>query len=410
MYWSDIFSLSRNAIKSNKLRAYLTIAIIAVGITALISILTVIEVLKWNIYNNLNGMGANTFTIMSNKKMGKKSNENKQTNIQVISLLDAKKFTESYELNSVISTSFLAENGATVSYANIKTSPNVIVMATDDKYSKVSGSNFIAGRNFSNNDLTSNSNQCVLGFGIAKKLFYKAENAENKLIKINNITYHVIGVLESKGASLINRMDNMTLVSIGNATKIWGFGNKSCVISVKLDGLKNMNFAMGEAEGLMRSIKNIEVGKENNFVVSKNDELANTLISNIKYVTISASVIGFITLLGAAIGLMNIMLVSVAERTREIGLIKSVGATNEIIKKQFLLEAIWISIIGGAIGIVLGILMGNVLSLLFGSPFVIPWVWILAGLFICIIVGLGAGIYPAIKASKLNPIDSLRYE
>lgn len=185
---------------------------------------------------------------------------------------------------------------------------------------------------------------------------------------------------------------------------------KSCVVSILLDKMKNIDFAMGEAEGLMRSIRKLKVAQENNFVINKNDELANTLISNIKYVTLSASVIGFITLLGAAIGLMNIMLVSVAERTREIGLAKSVGATNIVILRQFLMEAIIISLIGGFLGIVIGILMGNGLSLIFGSPMIIPWLWIFTGFLICIVVGLVAGIYPALKASRLNPIESLRYE
>ena len=150
--------------------------------------------------------------------------------------------------------------------------------------------------------------------------------------------------------------------------------------------------------------------EENNFAINKNDEIANSLIENLSFVALAASLIGFITLLGAAIGLMNIMLVSVAERTREIGLSKAVGATDETIRRQFLIESVIISLTGGLIGIVVGILIGNLLSLAFGSAFIIPWLWIAIGLSICVVVGLLAGIYPALKAARLNPINALRYE
>jgi putative ABC transport system permease protein len=409
MRWTDIFLLSRNAIKGNRLRSNLTIAIIAVGITALISILTVIEVLKWNIYNNLSGMGANTFTIMS-KRGGSGKKNNPQEPKQVITLEQALHFKNNYRFPSVVSVSFLADHGAILKYKTKKTSPNVMVMCSDEDYLKVSGTNMLAGRNFNAREVIGNANTCLLGYGIAKKLFSNPTKAENSIIQVGSIPYRVLGVMESKGASFINRMDNMVIVPLMNGAKNYAMTDKSCVVSILLDKMKNIDFAMGEAEGLMRSIRKLKVAKENNFVINKNDELANTLISNIKYVTLSASVIGFITLLGAAIGLMNIMLVSVAERTREIGLAKSVGATNIVILRQFLMEAIIISLIGGFLGIVIGILMGNGLSLIFGSPMIIPWLWILTGFLICIVVGLVAGIYPAIKASRLNPIESLRYE
>ncbi|MCC7029311.1 MAG: ABC transporter permease [Chitinophagaceae bacterium] len=409
MKWFDILRLSQSAIRGNRLRSNLTIAIIAVGIMALISILTVIEVLKWNIYNNLSGMGANTFTIMSQRKMNKKKSGGSDP-AQVISLQQAMNFKERFRFPALISISSLAENGALVKHGSRKTSPNVMVMATDENYLKVSGTNMLAGRNFSVREISSNANICLLGYAVAKKIFTNVAIAENAIVQVGSQQYRVLGVMESKGASLINRMDNMVLIPIMNGSKNYGLSGQSCVLSVLTDGLKNIDFAMGEAEGLMRSIRKLAAGKAINFVINKNDELANTLVSNIQYVTLSASVIGFITLLGAAIGLMNIMLVSVAERTREIGLSKSVGATNAIILRQFLTEAILISLTGGVLGIVSGILTGNLLSLAFGSPMVIPWIWILTGLAICVAVGLTAGIYPALKASRLNPIESLRYE
>ncbi len=409
MKWVDIISLSQNAIRGNRLRSNLTIAIIAVGITALISILTVIEVLKWNIYNNLSGMGANTFTVMSKRKMGKRTKQIAEQS-QIFTLEQALLFQQRYRFPSVSSVSYLADQAATLKWGKQKTSPNVIVMASDENYLKVSGTNMLNGRNFSERDVSSNANQCILGYAVANKLFPHTGMAENALVNIGDQKYRVLGVMESKGASLINRMDNMVIIPLLNGSKLYPSHQQSCVVSVLVDGMKNIDFAMGEAEGLMRSIQKTGAGKENRFVINKNDELANTLVSNIQYVTLSASVIGFITLMGAAIGLMNIMLVSVAERTREIGLAKSVGASNGVILRQFLTEAILISVTGGVLGIVIGILSGNLLSLAFGSPMVIPWLWIVAGILICIVVGLAAGIYPALKAARLNPIDSLRFE
>jgi len=205
-------------------------------------------------------------------------------------------------------------------------------------------------------------------------------------------------------------MDNMAIISLQNARQRFSISGKTFVISASIPDIKYMSLAIDEAEGMMRNVRKLSASEENNFTISKNDEIANSLIDNLKFVTLSASIIGLITLLGAAIGLMNIMLVSVAERTREIGLSKAIGATNATVRIQFLSEAVIISLKGGAIGIILGILIGNLLSLAFHSSFVMPWFWIGIGISICIIVGLLAGIYPALKASKLNPINALRYE
>jgi putative ABC transport system permease protein len=167
---------------------------------------------------------------------------------------------------------------------------------------------------------------------------------------------------------------------------------------------------IGEATGLFRTIRQDPAGSDNTFEITKSDNIAKMLIENIKYVTLAATIIGLITLAGAAIGLMNIMLVSVTERTREIGIRKAIGATKRVIRNQFLVEAIVIGQMGGLLGIFLGIMIGNVISLLIGSAFIVPWVWIITGVILCFIVALISGIIPAQKAANLDPIESLRYE
>ncbi len=414
MQVKDIVSLAQYANKSNPLRTGLTVAIIAIGITALIGIITCIEVLKGSIYANFSNLGSNTFTVTNQKQFVKnnhaKRRQLKKDSNEKITLLEATTFKEQYAYPSIVSMSIMASSGSTVRKNKKKSNPNINIMGVDENYIPISGNTLACGRNFNAIDIHAGENTCILGNGLAVKYFGNEYNAENNTLYVGDEVYRVVGVLKSVGSSLINRTDNMIYITIMNAKQKFNIQKNSYVLSIKINDIKQINAASEEAIGLMRGIKHLKPEHENNFTISTSDELANTLITNLKEVTFAAFFIGIITLFGAAIALMNIMLVAVSERTREIGITKAIGATNKNMQQQLLLEAIIISIKGGLIGIIIGILIGNTISFVLHTPFIIPWNWVLFGITICIFVGLLSGIYPALKAAKLNPIEALRYE
>lgn len=413
MKTADIFLLARNAIKSNRLRTNLTIAIIAIGITALIGIVTIIEILKQSIHDNFSSMGANTFTITSQPVFNKNKRHGQRkvaAEDRKISLQEATDFTTIFQFPAEVSISTIVSGTSKLKRGEKETNPNVTVMGTDEHYAKVAGINLVAGRNFTRAETNLGIAGVILGNAVATRLFEHIQDAPGQTVSIGDEQYVVIGVMGSKGSSLVNRIDNMAVIPMQHAKSRYSIQKNSMVLSIWVNDMKYMSMAIDEAEGAMRKAKKQAVQEDNAFAINKNDEIANSLINNLRFVTLSASIIGFITLLGAAIGLMNIMLVSVAERTREIGLSKAIGANEKTIRMQFLSEAVYISLKGGAIGMLIGILIGNLISIVMHTGFVVPWMWILAGFTICFIVGLMAGIYPALKASKLNPIIALRYE
>ncbi len=404
-------TLAYRSVRTNKLRTGITIGIIALGIMALVGILTAIEGLKSSIYSSFSGMGANTFQVTNEILKKRKRGGITSVDQKNITYTDAMEFKRRYSFPSVIGLSMSGTGIATVKYGSEKTNPNIHVMGVDDNYTTISGTNIEAGRNFSINEINNGSYVCILGNSIAKKLFKrKISNAINAMITVGYVKYRVIGVAESKGSSMISNVDNNVFIPLQNARAVYGGGERSFVISVRVPYVSMIDGAAEEAEGLFRIIRKIPLNAEPNFGVNKNDNLASMVMENVSYVTGAALFIGFITLLGAAIGLMNIMLVSVAERTREIGVSKALGAKNSSIKKQFLTESVMISVAGGLLGVITGILIGNLVSMLLNSGFIVPWMWISIGLILCTIVGLASGLYPAAKAAKLDPIEALRYE
>lgn len=422
MTLKDSFLLAYDTVRSNKLRTGITVAIIAFGIMALIGIITAIQAMNQSVTESFSSMGANAFNIRykeSNIHFGhggsdatvskrgliqKKSNLNKPIRRE-----DAEFFKSNYHFPSKASIYLRGARSIECAYETKKTNPVCAVWGGDENYLEVSGYKIINGRNLNELDIESGRNVCVIGSNVAKKLFGdKQEQAIDKIIRVNGMPYRVIGLLKSKGSSM-GRVDDIVFTSYNNARK-YSDAAKSFLIGVMVNNVVDLDAATGEAASVFRAVRKLQPKDAENFVIEKSDKFAEMFIGALSGISGAAGIIGLITLLGAAIGLMNIMLVAVNERTREVGLIKALGGKRKNIKQQFLFESMIISVMGALVGIALGILLGNIASMLLKTGFVIPWAWVIGGVLICTVVGLFAGMYPARKASKLNPIVALRHE
>jgi putative ABC transport system permease protein len=419
----DVLSLAFRTVRSNKLRTGLTVAIIAFGIMALVGIITAIKAMNQKFTESFSTMGANGFTIRykernirfggsdDDMKLSKKGRKEKKSNLdKKITKQEAETFIQRFQFPSTTGISIFGDRNNIVSYEAKKTSPNVTMSGADENYLVLNGAKIQYGRNFNRMDVQTARSVCLLGYDVAKRLFKEGlERAVNSVVRINDVPYRVLGVLESRGSTFGFSRDNFIVITYTNLYRTFP-SRFSYVIGVMSPDLLKVPQAMGEAEGVFRAVRKLMTTEENNFVLDRSDSIAEKAMKSLSWLTISAVVIGIITLLGAAIGLMNIMLVSVSERTKEVGLIKAIGGKSKMVRRQFLFEAIIISLMGALFGIILGILVGNLFSMVLNTGFVVPWNWVFLGIVICTFVGLAAGVYPAWKAGRLNPIDALRYE
>lgn len=404
--------IALGSIRTQLLRTVLTVIIIAIGITALVGILTIVAAIDNNLNTSFASMGSNTFNINQYENRNRSSGGSEIEKINpIITYIEAKKFKELYNYPFThTSLSFNATSTAEVKYENQKTDPEITVIGIDEYFMPNSGLEVTQGRSFNNFDISNNVYSCVVGSDFVSKGLLKDVNPIGKLLTVRGAKFKVIGVLKERGSTFGNSQDLRVFIPIQVARSMFSAPNINYSISTMIDKTELLDAAVDNALNTMRKVRKLNPVEENNFGISRSDDLINRIASITGVLSISAWVMGIITILGSSIALMNIMVVSVTERTREIGVRKALGAKKSTIAFQFFIETLTIGQIGGLFGIVFGILIGYGICMAAGWDFVIPWGAMMAAFITSFIVALVSGLYPAIKASQLDPIEALRYE
>jgi putative ABC transport system permease protein len=404
----EIFKLSLNTLRTNKLRAILTLSGIVIGVFSIIAIMTALSALQSGIESGLSQLGSNTFQVQKFPAVNIGGPMNaKYRNRPDITYEQGVKLMEKATTYKYMALEYW-KSGKVFKHGQFATNPNMGICGTTPDWTYTNDYYVKDGRFLSEKEIQSSADVCIIGLEVVEKLFPKS-NPIGKKILLDNRDFIVIGVFEPKGESFGQSLDNIAIVPITKMLEIYG-RRESLNISVQASSKDNYFETVENVTSVLRVIRGVRPGDENNFEIYSNESLISSVNSFTQYFKYGAGFISFIALLAAGIGIMNIMLVSVTERTKEIGIRKAIGARSSNILTQFLVEAIILSQVGGVIGIILGVLSGNLLGIYLQASVVIPVDWVIIGLVSCTMVGIIFGVYPAYKAAKLNPIDALRYE
>ena len=405
---AENIDMALRAVKSNRLRSSLTIAIIALGITSLVGILTAVDSMDATLKDAYSRMGAGIINIRSLYSMP--ADMHRIRNSREISRAQAERFADYYETPATVTLFTTVLSGTRAEAGQKRTNPTVDVIATDGGYMKFNMLEISSGRSLSASDVEGGRFYCVIGDNVARTLFDAQNDPVGQTVHISGHSYIIIGVAAPVGNNAGGSMDDNILIPYTNALANLASSSPDFTIGILPDPSVSSETAATEAEMIFRAVRRLAPFDDADFRITRSEAVIEELNYTMRTLTIAAIVIGLVTLTGAAVGLMNIMLVSVRERTREIGTRKALGAASKRIKAQFLMESVIIGQTGGLIGIAAGILIGNIIAAVMQSSFVIPWLWMLLAIVLCMVVGILSGYIPAKRAAALDPIECLRYE
>jgi putative ABC transport system permease protein len=408
MFFTEIFRMALGSLRTNRLRSALTMLGVAIGVFSVIGVMTALSVIQGSIESGLSFLGSNIFQFAKYPVISTSDPEEKFANRRNISLEQATEFKRLMEGQAQAIALKVFDGGKPVSYGNVTLQGRTLV-GTNEFFLAANSYAIAYGRNISPDDVELGRPVTVVGASIQKKLF-PSQTAIGKTVKVNSKPYTIIGVLDEKGSSFGNSQDDLVLVPITKFFADFGHENRTINLAIQSTSQATYNETFDKAIGAMRAARGLKLQQDNDFAIYSNDTLVSAFAQVADTVRAGAFVVSVIALLAAGIGIMNIMLVSVTERTREIGVRKAIGARKYDIIKQFLIEAVLLSELGGLAGILTGVLGGNGIAVAFSMNMVFPWFWAITGLVVCSAIGIGFGSYPAWKAASLHPIEALRYE